>query len=395
MGNTLTACTSGNKEDRIPKNNAPTERPSDISKEEVSKDGNNANEGTSFMKNVNIRKSLRAARKSVTKPFKKARSDDRNAAKDASGETAKDEVLPEAPNGEAKVADSPTIEVETHTAETGGVDGSTIQLTIDVASSDDVGNTKDEETGAEDAAAEGEPKDPAEIVAEVISEEAAVGAADDAAEGAAGSQEEETAEKKEDESKEEEEAKEEPKEETTNEVSNEDDSEKTEVDQDSPDGEEAKKAEKARITEALFNKYDKDGSGKLKRSEIKRLLKAEFNLDREEASIMPLLIDSDASEEVSLEEFEAFMDKEDNVNIVTDNKSYRLLAEALKIFKQHDADGSGKLTKEELGNLLQNDLGIPAEQAESVLIQHDTTGDEEMGFKEFVKFLPPTSHLLT
>jgi len=35
----------------------------------------------------------------------------------------------------------------------------------------------------------------------------------------------------------------------------------------------------------------------------------------------------------------------------------------LKIFKQHDADGSGKLTKEELGNLLQNDLGIPAEQA--------------------------------
>ena len=176
--------------------------------------------------------------------------------------------------------------------------------TIDVASSDDVGNTKDEETGAEDAAAEGEPKDPAEIVAEVISEEAAVGAADDAAEGAAGSQEEETAEKKEDESKEEEEAKEEPKEETTNEVSNEDDSEKTEVDQDSPDGEEAKKAEKARITEALFNKYDKDGSGKLKRSEIKRLLKAEFNLDREEASIMPLLIDSDASEEVSLEEFE-------------------------------------------------------------------------------------------
>ena len=62
---------------------------------------------------------------------------------------------------------------------------------------------------------------------------------------------------------------------------------------------------------------------------------------------------------------------------------------------QYSITSSGKLTKEELGNLLQNDLGIPAEQAESVLIQHDTTGDEEMGFKEFVKFLPPTSHLLT
>ena len=37
---------------------------------------------------------------------------------------------------------------------------------------------------------------------------------------------------------------------------------------------------------------------------------------------------------VSLIEQE-FMDKEDNVKVVTDNKSYRLLAEALKIFKQH------------------------------------------------------------
>ena len=36
------------------------------------------------------------------------------------------------------------------------------------------------------------------------------------------------------------------------------------------------------------------------------------------------------------------MDKKDNVSIVTDNKSYKLLAEALKIFKQHDANGSGK-----------------------------------------------------
>ena len=43
---------------------------------------------------------------------------------------------------------------------------------------------------------------------------------------------------------------------------------------------------------------------------------------------------------VSLLEQE-FMDKEDNVKVVTDNKSYRLLAEALKIFKQHDIDGSG------------------------------------------------------
>ena len=76
------------------------------------------------------------------------------------------------------------------------------------------------------------------------------------------------------------------------------------MEKDSPDEDEVKKREKARITEALFNKYDKDGSGALKRSEIKRLLKGEFGLDREEASIMQLLIDEDDSHEVSLAEFQ-------------------------------------------------------------------------------------------
>ena len=37
-----------------------------------------------------------------------------------------------------------------------------------------------------------------------------------------------------------------------------------------------------------------------------------------------------------------FMETKDNVSLVTDGKSYKLLAEALKIFKQHDIDGSGK-----------------------------------------------------
>ena len=36
------------------------------------------------------------------------------------------------------------------------------------------------------------------------------------------------------------------------------------------------------------------------------------------------------------------MDKDDNLSLVTNNESYQLLAEALKIFKQRDLDGSGR-----------------------------------------------------
>ena len=54
----------------------------------------------------------------------------------------------------------------------------------------------------------------------------------------------------------------------------------------------------------------------------------------------------------------------------------------------------GTLDKEELGNLLKTNLGIPPEEADNILIQFDTSGDKEIGFKELVKFLPPTAHLL-
>merc|ERR1712136_504471 len=109
--------------------------------------------------------------------------------------------------------------------------------------------------------------------------------------------------------------------------------------------------------------------------------------------MMSQLIDDDGSNDVSFEEFKAFMKEEDQVKLVQDNQSYKLLAEAERMFKQHDKDNSGKLDKEELGSLLKNELGIPEGQADAILIQFDTTSDGMVGFKEFVRFLPPTSYL--
>lgn len=383
MGNTLT-CTSPNKEDRVPKNNAPTERPAGSDEEDISKEGTTSAEGSSFIKNINVRKSLRAARKSVVKPFKKVRNRNKDKTKEGltSIEVTNGEVLSDTDDQVS------TIEVETHSEAPPEVEAPIDAAVPDAAVPDTTSIQITIEDAPSKAEAEVEKGSDADGEEPPVSDEEKVEISDQV----------ETPTKDEVPSEDREESQSDA--ETKVDVDDQDGgSEKTE---ESPptdevnevDGDADEKKQKARINEALFNKYDKDGSGALKRSEIKRLLKSELGLDREEASIMQLLIDEDDSHEVSLAEFQEFMDKEDNVSVVTDSKSYKLLAEALKIFKQHDSDGSGKLTKDELGSLLQNDLGIPAEQAESVLMQYDTTGDQEIGFLEFVKFLPPTSHLI-
>lgn len=384
MGNTLTACTSGNREDRIPNNNAPTERPTDVK-------GEPNPEQSSFVKNINIRKSLRAARKSVAKPFKKQKagngkegepvfsSDDTHSIGVnqipqtepttivVTHEEAK--VIVDSSGGKDKNLSVEVIQVEVTKVEAGISSGEqekdkeprdeTIEEEVDNANDSHKAN----EQGAESKS----------ICNEVVEQEIL-----DAIEG---SQEKEDSKEVETDA---------PK------VADAADTDLSGEKVDETDGDEsiAKEENISGIAESLFNKYDKDGSGSLSKREIKKLLKEELGLDREEAQIMQLLIDGDDTKNVSLEEFQEFMAKEDNVKIVKDSNSYKLLAEVERWFKQSDTDGSGTLDKEELGNLLKTNLGIPPEEADNVLVQFDTSGDKEIGFKELVKFLPPTAHLL-
>ena len=283
MGNTITSCTSGNREDQIPKKNAPLDRPVEKAEENnndgISKDeATPIPEGSSFIKNINIRKSLRAARKSVVKPFKKTKKQD--------ALTTEEGILSDDNDQKTKEVELPVVTVETHVEEpkenaplaTSEVDTSSIQLIVEEVSSHD---EKDQDPGSKDEILQDPEKDQGsgETVEEAKSEDIKV---------------------------EEEEANQVAEIEIEGDIVSAieiDANVKESLVQDNTDGEESKSVEKARVTEALFNKYDKDGSGKLKRSEIKRLLKDELGLDREEASVMQLLIDEDGSHEVCLEEF--------------------------------------------------------------------------------------------
>jgi len=351
MGN----CTSGNKEDMIDKRNAPTDRPS-----------KKPSEDSSLSKTIDIRKSFRSAKKRIEKPFKK-------------GTTEKHEVETNSATAVVKLNDSKTVETHSEVITSNGsvtVETHSVEVSVQETSNTEV-VTSDEISPVITKAEE--------IIADVVDTKEVVEVI------------EESSEKKEE------------KDDTTAEnVSSKrhsissDSAATVEADADTPDatitvetlGIEVEKEDDSQIYEALFNKYDKDGSGKLKKSEIRKLLKDEFKLIREEADMMSQLIDDDGSNDVSFEEFKAFMKEEDQVKLVQDNQSYKLLAEAERMFKQHDKDNSGKLDKEELGSLLKNELGIPEGQADAILIQFDTTSDGMVGFKEFVRFLPPTSYLI-
>ena len=302
MGNTLTACTSANTADRIPKNNAPTEKPSS---NDTQGDVNTTAEGSTFVKNINIRKSLRAARKSVSKPFKKMKNRGKDGAQegeDVATVAAVDVVVADAPKDEVKNEASATIEVETHTNEQDSKEVVVESKDVEAseAESSNVApqlNSTTEECQVE--AAVYEDRQDADGKDDQVSQPEET----DGSQTSTGNQEQLQPEEIKD------------GQETTIEIPEvnvtkvaedaEDAGDAKEViEQDSTDGEDKERGKRRAINEALFNKYDKDGSGLLKKSEIKRLLKNDLGLDREEASMMQLLIHEDESHELSLDEFQ-------------------------------------------------------------------------------------------
>lgn len=57
------------------------------------------------------------------------------------------------------------------------------------------------------------------------------------------------------------------------------------------------------VIRSLFDKYDKDGSGRLNYSEINDLLQQDLGFLKEQANVYSLLLDKDGDQSISFEEF--------------------------------------------------------------------------------------------
>ena len=150
---------------------------------------------------------------------------------------------------------------------------------------------------------------------------------------------------------------------------------------------------KTQFSDALFTKYDADSDAILSSSELKKMLREEFGLANDQIRMAGSLMDRDQSGTVDAKEFNAILREENLCQLICDTESFKFLSESWKIFRKHDKDRSGDLTKMELKGLLSS-LDIPPASADKILANADANKNTLLDFHEFVHWLPATALML-
>jgi Ca2+-binding EF-hand superfamily protein len=129
---------------------------------------------------------------------------------------------------------------------------------------------------------------------------------------------------------------------------------------------------------ALFEKWDKDGNGKISRAEMKQVLK-ELTDDFTEEQIDALFDAADSDKDGALD-YQEFLD------FLWDPSAKKLSPEELEalraLFNRFDTDKDGSLEKPEFMNLMQNMLPTRAGEFDVA----DVDSDGGIDFDEFVRY---------
>ena len=150
---------------------------------------------------------------------------------------------------------------------------------------------------------------------------------------------------------------------------------------------------KTQISDALFTKYDADSDAILSASELKKMLREEFGLANDQIRVAGSLMDRNQSGTVDIKEFNTILREKNLGRLIRDTESCKFLSESWKIFRKHDKDRSGDLTKIELKGLLSS-LDISPASAEKILANADANKNALLDFHEFVHWLPATALML-
>lgn len=126
---------------------------------------------------------------------------------------------------------------------------------------------------------------------------------------------------------------------------------------------------------------DKDGDGTITSSELGAVMRS-LGQQPTEAALKQMIseVDADGSGTIDFAEFLTLMSRK--------MKSADSQAEILEAFKVFDKDGSGKISADELRQVM-NNLGekLSDEEVSEMIREADTNGDGEIDVKEFVKMM--------
>lgn len=126
---------------------------------------------------------------------------------------------------------------------------------------------------------------------------------------------------------------------------------------------------------------DKDGDGTITSTELGAVMRS-LGQQPTEAALKQMIseVDADGSGTIDFAEFLTLMSRK--------MKSADSQAEILEAFKVFDKDGSGKISADELRQVM-NNLGekLSDEEVSEMIREADTNGDGEIDVKEFVKMM--------
>jgi len=139
-----------------------------------------------------------------------------------------------------------------------------------------------------------------------------------------------------------------------------------------------------------FRKYDKNRSGSLNESELKRMmLSTGYSFTDVEVHSILNLGDKDGDGEIDLEEFLILMTPSASETLSLIRKGVSCIADVKGLFKEIDIDGDGLLTKEEMLN--SPGCKFDKEQVNAIYELGDSNGDEVLDMGEFIAILYPTA----
>jgi len=141
---------------------------------------------------------------------------------------------------------------------------------------------------------------------------------------------------------------------------------------------------------AVFDRFDKDGSGHIDRYELRAMLE-ELGKDPSDKDVEKMLADgdNDGNNLIDWQEFAGMMGHDVALPVSSEDEDAAVLAEVFKVF---DLDGSGFIDRTELKAMMasletKTFRAPPEEEVDAMLNDADQNRDGKIDYQEFCKVM--------
>lgn len=147
---------------------------------------------------------------------------------------------------------------------------------------------------------------------------------------------------------------------------------------------------------SLFEKYDSNNDGMLDKKELNKLLHTDLGLSKEKCEMYRHLLDKDADNLISFEEFKKWLHSGERFKSITNKTRYYYLQKAIVNFKKYDTDENLAIDEREFHELYKDLGGCKLDEEQQAMFEIDLDHNGRVSFNEFLKWLSwvPLEHII-